>query len=196
MDDARYYVALMLVLFLPPAVGLWYLIHPFAAFWRRLGPVLTYLVLIGPVFLLGYATYQVRGVLVGTDFGTNPVTIALGVVAAVFGARVAFARRKLLTQRILVGVPELSTRDPGTLLTTGIYGRIRHPRYVEIVLFVLAYALFANHLGGYAVAALSVPALYLVIVLEERELRQRFGEAHAAYCRKVPMCIPRPRTRE
>jgi protein-S-isoprenylcysteine O-methyltransferase Ste14 len=36
-----------------------------------------------------------------------------------------------------------------------------------------------------------VPALFLVVILEERELRQRFGDAHVEYCRRVPRFVPR-----
>ncbi|MEW5984503.1 MAG: isoprenylcysteine carboxylmethyltransferase family protein [Acidobacteriota bacterium] len=191
MDKVRYFFALMLVLFMPPAVGLWYVIHPLARYWRRLGALCTYAVLLPPVFLGVYGIYVVRASLVGTDFGFSWVTTVLAVAALIAGGRIAVLRRRLLTQRILTGVPELSRSDPGVLLTSGIYGRIRHPRYVEIVFVVLGYALFSNHLGAYVVAVLSVPALYLVVLLEERELRDRFGHAYEAYSRSVPRFIPR-----
>lgn len=190
MDSVRYFFALMLVMFIPPSVGLWYLIHPFARFWRRLGPLITYTILLVPVCLGIYGIYLGRARLVGADLGFSWVTTVLAVAAIVTGGRVAFARRRLLTQRILVGVPELSTADPGVLLTTGIYGRMRNPRYVEIMFFVAAYALFSNFVGAYVVAILTAPALYLVVLLEERELRERFGAAYDEYCRRVPRFIP------
>ena len=38
---------------------------------------------------------------------------------------------------------------------------------------------------------ISLPTLHLVVVLEERELRQRFGAAYDAYARQVPRYLPR-----
>jgi protein-S-isoprenylcysteine O-methyltransferase Ste14 len=89
-------------------------------------------------------------------------------------------------------VPELSP-DQGSrkLLTDGLYGRIRHPRYVELMFWLLGYALIANYLALYVAVVVSVPLLWLVVVLEETELRQRFGSDYEAYARRVPRFIPR-----
>ena len=38
MDTIRYYVALILVIILPPVFYFWLLIHPFVRFWRRRVP--------------------------------------------------------------------------------------------------------------------------------------------------------------
>lgn len=191
MDDVRYFFALVLVLFMPPAVGLWYVIHPLVRFWRTLGPVWTYVVLLPPVFAGIYAVNLARDRLVGADLGFSWLTTVAALVLAAAGTRIALARRRHLTHRILTGVPELSGTNPGVLLTDGIYGRIRHPRYVEITFIVFAYALFANHVGGYVVALLTFPALFIVVLLEEHELRDRFGMAYDDYCRRVPRFIPR-----
>ena len=45
----------------------------------------------------------------------------------------------------------------------------------------------------YAVLALWVPGIWLIAVLEERELRERFGAAYDAYCRRVPRFLPQLR---
>lgn len=100
-------------------------------------------------------------------------------------------RRRRLTFPVLAGWSELSRDKPGVLLTDGIYGRMRHPRYVEVVLGTLVYCLIANYAGAYIVLAAAVPVLYAVVLLEERELRQRFGAAYTAYARRVPRFFPR-----
>ncbi|MCH7490282.1 MAG: isoprenylcysteine carboxylmethyltransferase family protein, partial [Gemmatimonadetes bacterium] len=118
-----------------------------------------------------------------------------GAICAAFGITIAVKRKKYLTTAILAGIPELSRGgEKGKLLTEGIYGRIRHPRYVEALLGVLGYALIANYLGMYILFVLTVPAIYFIVVLEERELRDRFGSAYEEYSERVPRFFPRRST--
>jgi len=136
-----------------------------------------------------------RARLIGADLGLQPSLLVLGALAAVVGSWIAVARRRHLTHRILVGVPELSSIDKGRLLTEGIYGRVRNPRYIEFLLFVLAYACVANFSGVWVLVVLSVPTLHLIVLLEESELRDRFGAEYDEYCRRVPrwrLSIGRP----
>jgi protein-S-isoprenylcysteine O-methyltransferase Ste14 len=193
VDVARYVVAVMMLVSVPISLSLWYFIHPFAHGWRRLGPVWTYAILAVPSLAIGLGLFRFRQSLLGRDLGTNPLVIALTVPAAVAGILVARARRRHLTQKILVGVPELSSTDASRLLTEGIYARVRNPRYLEFLLFVLVYVGFANYAGTWVLYALCFPAIHLVVVLEERELLDRFGEKYEAYRRRVPRYLPRRR---
>ncbi len=192
MNTARYVLALMVVLAYPPGLLLWLGIHPFAGFWRRLGPVWTYSILGVPTLAYMVGAFLARDWILAVDFGISYLLTALAVLALLAGARIAIRRRKHLTVGILSGLPELSGRRyPGRLLTEGPYARIRHPRYVEALLWTLAYALFANHLAPYLVIVGALPVIYLLVVLEERELRDRFGEEYIEYCRRVPRFVPR-----
>lgn len=190
MDQARYFVALLMLVSVPPAVGLWYVIHPFARAWRRIGPLAAYLLLTPPAAALGWWIYRSRDLLLGADLGAQPLLIPLAVAAAAGGIVIARARRRHLTQRVLMGVPEMSRTDRGRLLTEGIYSRTRNPRYLEFLVFVLAYVAFANYAGTWVLYLLTFPALHLVVILEERELRDRFGDEYEAYCRRVPRYLP------
>ncbi len=192
MNSVRYFIALVTLISLPPAILLWFAIHPFARFWRKLGPVWTYALLGVPMGLLMVAVFLARRRLLAIDFGTSPVLITLSVLTIAVGSWMAVRRRKLLTHGILVGLPELSQRRyPGKLLTEGVYAKIRHPRYIEALLWTLGYALFANYLAVYIAFLLAIPGLYLVVLLEERELRERFGAEYDEYCRRVPRFVPR-----
>src|SRR5262249_48381336 len=95
----------------------------------------------------------------------------------------------------LVGIPELSQRRKGRLLRDGIYGVVRHPRYLSAGIGLIANALIVNHLGLYILIIASLPAGYLMLVLEERDLIDRFGEAYREYQRDVPRLVPRMRRR-
>ena len=57
---------------------------------------------------------------------------------------------------------------------------------VQVALALLGYALIANYLAGYLVFAAWLVVMYPLVLLEERELRERFGEAYDAYCHQAP----------
>jgi protein-S-isoprenylcysteine O-methyltransferase Ste14 len=91
-----------------------------------------------------------------------------------------------------VGFPEIAPdRFPRPLITEGIYGRIRHPRYVQLLIALTGYALIANYLAAYLAVALWVPGIYVIVRLEEKELRAHFGDAYDDYCRRVPRFLPK-----
>lgn len=190
VTTTRYVIAVLVLVSVPPAIGLWYAIHPFARVWRRIGPIATYLVLLIPAVGLGWLLWRMRATLVGTDWGMQPALLAGAAIVIFFGVRIQRARSRHLTQRILVGVPELSQADKGHLLTEGIYASVRNPRYIEFMAFVLAYACVANFSGTWVLVLLSVPAIHLIVLLEESELRDRFGAEYDDYCRRVPRWVP------
>ena len=66
---------------------------------------------------------------------------------------------------------------------------------IEIALGTAGYALFANYLGSYVVAIATLPTIHLIVVLEERELAERFGDAFEEYRRRVPRYVPRRRAK-
>ena len=194
MDRIRYVLAVLLVATIPPAIIWWYIIHPFVGFWRRLGPRVTNWIVGVSMVALMVVLGLGRRWLVGADLGTNWILVGLGLACFSVAIFIGLKRKRFLTTRILAGVPELDKDNPGTLLSEGPYAVIRHPRYVEVLVGVLGYALAANHVGGYVVALLSAPALHLVVVMEERELAVRFGAAYEEYCARVPRYVPRRRT--
>ncbi|MFO1432483.1 MAG: isoprenylcysteine carboxylmethyltransferase family protein [Candidatus Competibacteraceae bacterium] len=195
MNSIRYYLALLLVISLPAMLLFWLLIHPFIPTWRRLGPVWTYSLVGTLVMLMLFGLFQARTLLLTVEFGSHALLWLLGsgcLAMAVYLRRLIHDAR--LTVWVLVGLPELAPdRHPQKLLTTGLYARLRHPRYVQVALALLGYALIANYLAAYLVFAAWLILMYPLVVLEERELRQRFGNAYEAYCRQVPRFIPRLR---
>jgi len=194
MTTARYIIAVLLVISLPPAMAWWFVIHPFVGFWRRVGKPITYTVM--TVLFLGgvVGLFAIRDALVLADLGTNWIMVGVAAVLIIPAIWLAIARAKYLSFAILAGVPELDADGSGgKLLNQGVYAVIRHPRYMEIVLGTLAYAAFSNYLGGYIIALLTIPAIHAIVVIEEKELAARFGEQYEAYRASVPRYIPRDR---
>lgn len=197
MDKARYILALIMIASFPPAVGWWYLTHPFVSFWRRRGRPLFYVVLAVTSLAVMAGVYAIREPLLAVEYGTNPALWPLAALVYGLSIYIEVRCRKHLKLKILVGVPELAPDGQGGhLITEGIYGRIRHPRYVAVWLGTMAFALFTNYLAVYVLALALLPALYLVVVLEERELSERFGEKYLRYSKQVPRFIPRRGRRE
>lgn len=193
MDSVRYYLALLLVIAIPGAFLFWFSVHPSIGFWRKLGPALTFTIHYTLIGMVAAGLFLVRKPLLAADFGTNPVLITLAIPIYLLAVVVAWQRRKQLGWKAVVGLPELASgRYESRLVTQGIYSRIRHPRYVEMLLFILGHALFTNYLAAYIVFFLSLPWVVLVVRLEERELRNRFGEDYERYRQRVPRGSKRP----
>ena len=76
-------------------------------------------------------------------------------------------------------------------MTDGIYGKIQHPRYVEIQLGFIGYALITNFQGVYIMTIILILNLYFIVLLEEKELINRFGDVYAKYSKSVPRFIPK-----
>lgn len=194
MDTFRYWLMVLIWVSMPPALIWWFILHPFVGFWRRAGVGWAYTVILTGSVLMGWGLYEIREPFLRVDFGTRPPAVVAGAILVVLSGGLAFQRRKQLTKKILMGFPELAPeRYPRRLLTEGLYARVRHPRYLEVTLGLLGYALVANYLAGYLVWAASVLALYLIVLMEERELADYFGEEYERYRRRVPRFIPRLR---
>ena len=167
------------------------MIHPFIDVWSRVGKEMTFIVGMALMFASVVPLYWVRDTLLMADLGTSPITVAIAIVLAACVAFIAFKRRKHLTMAILAGLPELEEGGKGgSLLTEGPYSVVRNPRYIEMVFGVFAYAAFSNYVGPYVLALVTIPLIHLIVILEERELRDRFGEAYETYLASVPRYWP------
>ena len=192
MDSLRYFIALITLMALPPGILMWFVVHPFGGFWRRLGPWVSYTAMAVLSAAMMWGVWVIRRPLLAVDLGASYPLVVGAMVCLVLGSAIAVKRKRHLTVAILSGLPQVSEKAyPGTLLQEGIYGTIRHPRYVEVTLWTWGYALFANYLTLYIVALATPVAIYLVVLLEERELKERFGEEWEEYAARVPRFVPR-----
>lgn len=193
LETVRYWLAVLTIITLLPAVLYWYLIHPFAKSWRKLGRPQTYLIVVALCVAMGYGLWQVREPFMLADYGFNAWLTGVGLILYVIAIYIEIRCRKHLKFYILAGAPELSRDDPGKLLEQGIYGRIRHPRYMSLAFGMTGATLFMNYLGIYLLLFASVPLFFGLVLIEERELRERFGEAYVDYSRRVPRFVPKGR---
>ncbi len=194
MDTTRRVLGILLVVGMPPAIAFWLVIHPFARWWRQLDVRVTYALLAVFMTGLGVLLFTVREPLLGRNLGTNWLLIGIGAVLYLMSITVSLLCRRRLSLKIFAGVPEVSRAAfPGQLLQEGIYGVIRHPRYLSVILGTIGLALIVDYLGAYVVVVVSLIGLWPLIILEERELASRLGTAYAAYRSRVPALMPRIR---
>jgi protein-S-isoprenylcysteine O-methyltransferase Ste14 len=194
MNTVRYLLAAFLVISLPPLFLYWLLIHPFVDFWRGKGIGATYTAVLTIIGAAMVGLFSIRHDLLTADFGTNYLLLTLGVLSLILSGLMRFAIQKHLSIKTLLGFPEIAPdRFPRELITDGIYARMRHPRYVQLLMALTGYALIANYLAAYLAVALWVPGVYLIALLEEKELRAHFGDIYDEYCLKVPRFLPKLR---
>jgi protein-S-isoprenylcysteine O-methyltransferase Ste14 len=191
IDLGRYAMAVLLATTVPPAIVYWFIVHPFIGFWRRVGVRGTFWFLTVFLIVAGTALYPFRDALLGRDLGLQIPLVIAAVPLFVISTVISRKRRRFLDFRTLAGAAELDPVTHGKgLFTEGIYGRIRHPRYVEFTLGLAAWVLFCNFAGLYLLTLLSIVGLYLIVIVEEKELRERFGEAYVDYSARVPRFVP------
>lgn len=81
--------------------------------------------------------------------------------------------------------------QPGhTLVTTGIYGCIRNPSYLGVLVMTLGWGLAFRSGIGVVLSALFIPPLVVRMNAEEALLLARFGEEYEAYRKRTSRLIP------
>ena len=80
--------------------------------------------------------------------------------------------------------------DTTHLITSGIYGYIRHPMYSSLLF--LSWGVFFKRLSwqGIVASLLATLFLFLTAIVEEKENLKSFGPGYAEYRKKTKMFIP------
>jgi len=75
------------------------------------------------------------------------------------------------------------------LVTTGVYGIVRHPLYVAGIIIVT----FSPHItvNGLTITVLADVYFLFGMLIEERRFLKIFGEQYREYMKKVPRMVPR-----
>lgn len=77
-----------------------------------------------------------------------------------------------------------------SLVTTGVYSKVRHPIYSADIFFAWGIFLFSPTIRIFACAAWLTVVLLLWMRLEENALLKRFSAQYARYRAKTPMLVP------
>ena len=179
---------LLIVLWIP---FFWLVIHPGIRFWRRLGNRAFWVAL--PVWW-GFAVALIlsRNWLFAHRLQRDALTWSVGGVLFFVASWLEAQTRRALGFRRLVGLPELHPEHRlSGVVHTGIYARLRHPRYLVYMLLVMSMALLTGAPAIFLLAILNVLLYQILAPLEERELLDHYGLNYEAYRRSVPRFVPR-----
>lgn len=108
----------------------------------------------------------------------TPIAITIGIILLIINFVI-----KILAQKRIGALPTLKKK--AKLVTTGIYGIVRHPLYMSNGLLAIGMAILLKSV--YAIL-FSIPysLLYLVIIyFEEKDLLEKYGEGYKEYKKKV-----------
>ncbi len=88
------------------------------------------------------------------------------------------------------GMNEYRIKKDQQLITNGIYNKIRHPIYLAVLMETLGYELIANSWLLVPILVIGTVIFIRHINLEEKLLREAFGEKFTNYSQKTKKLIP------
>jgi protein-S-isoprenylcysteine O-methyltransferase Ste14 len=157
---------------------------------RRVGPLERVLLVIamGSFFLSLLWVAAPRRILGFADYALLPVPYACGVVCLAVGLWLFHRSHADLGTNWSV---TLEVREGHTLVTHGVYGRIRHPMYSALLLFSVGQALvLPNWVAGPSYLVAMALLFALRVGPEERMMRDEFGVAYTEYAARTKRLVP------
>lgn len=109
----------------------------------------------------------------------SPFTLTVGILLLIINFFI-----KIMAQRQIGIAPAL--KGKGKLLSTGVYGIVRHPLYMSNGLLALGMAVLLKSLYAFLFSIPYFLSYLLIIYFEERDLLEKYGEAYKEYKKKVP----------
>jgi protein-S-isoprenylcysteine O-methyltransferase Ste14 len=184
-DIALFY--LVMLLWIP---FFWLVFHPAIRFWRRVGNRAFWVAL--PVWLIfAVGILGAHHELLARRLHRNALTWAVGGILFMMASWLDVQTRHAFGWRRLAGLPEL---NPGHrlcgVIRTGVYGRVRHPRYLLYMLMVLSMAFLTGAPMIFLLAFLNILLYQILAPFEERALLDQYGALYEDYRRSVPRFVP------
>jgi protein-S-isoprenylcysteine O-methyltransferase Ste14 len=91
---------------------------------------------------------------------------------------------------IILGWREIY-RVKDQLVTRGVYGYVRHPQYLGLILVTGGWLVHWPTIPGVAMWPLLLILYFRLSRREEKYLAERFGKQYSEYAERIPMLIPR-----
>ena len=117
-----------------------------------------------------------------------PLIVPLFIGAFLIGASSII---RIVSQKQIGASPALKSKE--RLVTTGIYGFVRHPLYMGNGLFAIGLALLFNSLYAFLFSILYTFLYLPIIYFEEKNLLKKYGEEYKKYKEEVGLLFPKRR---
>jgi protein-S-isoprenylcysteine O-methyltransferase Ste14 len=168
----------------------WFLFHPAIQFWRRIGNKSFWLAL--PVWLgFGITIVATRHQILAHRIERNALTWIIGGILFAIATWLDSQTRHTFGWKRLVGLAELHPEHRlSGVVREGVYGRVRHPRYLLYMLMIASMAFLTGARPMFLLALVNILMYQILAPLEERKLLDQYGPEYAAYQRSVPRFLP------
>jgi protein-S-isoprenylcysteine O-methyltransferase Ste14 len=84
----------------------------------------------------------------------------------------------------------ITVKQDHDLITSGPYSLVRHPIYTGLLLGLVGIAVARAEWRGVLAIALAFGAFWRKLRIEERWMREQFGDAYEQYARRVAALVP------
>jgi protein-S-isoprenylcysteine O-methyltransferase Ste14 len=184
-------LAFMTIALWPVIPLFWIPVHGLSRIFKKLG-LLTYVVPLFTWLPLAYLIFRNRELLLSWKIDIPIGLRTLGFILSVIGTSLHVWTGKLLGLWGLIGLPEISKRIEGNIVTKGPFSVVRHPTYLAHTLMFSGVFLITGAVTVGIITFIDFLLVYaLIIPLEEKELLNRFGKDYNLYKQKVPKLFPR-----
>lgn len=179
-------IATGVLLWYVPAIIVTTIVHMFVNKWRMLGKT-SYIPLYGIGLGVCLGTMALMPYILRLRLNLPEYLNVAGFVFFSCGIIFLFWSYITLTWRKLSWVSELETTSSQSSepVTTGPYALCRHPVYSAAIVIIVSTFL----ISGIILLVVPLLAMYPLLIREELELRQRFGESYARYSKTTPMLL-------
>lgn len=127
------------------------------------------------------------------DYPSGMMIRTLGILVFVAGLWVLWRSHMDLGRNFS---PSLFIRNDHTLVTTGIYKRIRHPMYLSFYMWAIGQALLIDNWLAGPLGLIAFMLIYIFrIDREEQQLVETFGAQYVSYQKKTGRLLPKLNSR-
>src|SRR3972149_9038054 len=184
-------LALITIILWPVIPLFWIPVHGLSRIFKRLG-LLTYAIPLISWLPFAYFIYSIRNFILPFKIELPFLLNISGIPLLILGTLLHVWTGKLLGLWGLIGLPEVSKRIEGNLVTKGPFSVVRHPTYLAHTLIFSGVFLITGAVTVGIITFIDFLLVYaLIIPLEEKELLNRFGKDYNLYKEQVPKLFPR-----
>ncbi len=114
-------------------------------------------------------------------------TALVGVTILMVGWGVAYFANREIGEN---WSPTIEKTEKQKLVTSGIYGIVRHPLYLSGLLILVGTNVYFSNRWAWLVTTLMLIVILFRIPIEEKHLKERFSEEYIAYKRRTKAILP------